>query len=402
MKVTITKSRAEGTVSAPPSKSVAHRALICAALSGGSVVKNLAFSKDIEATATCLHRMGATVEKAEGGLLFGALDPENTNNSQAFDCIESGSTLRFLLPLCMLSGRECTLIGSERLLSRPLSVYEEICRRDGIAFSNDGKEIKVSGTLKGGEYFVPGDISSQFITGLLFALPLCKKDSTLTVTGRFESASYVDITLDVLSHFGIKIERNGNVFRIMGNQRYSVCDYTVEGDCSNAAFLDGFNLLGGQVEVTGLRDDTLQGDRVYREMFSRLETEQNPVFDLSDCPDLGPVMFALAAANGGARFTGTRRIKIKQRDRGEAMKEELSKFSVKTEIYENEITVSGGLSAPKEPLCGHNDHRIVMALCLLCSLTGGTVLGAEAVEKSFPDFFEKLQSLKIGLTRDDT
>lgn len=403
MTVTVKKGRAEGFVTAPPSKSDAHRALISAALSGGCTVKNLAFSKDIEATVTCLHKMGAGVKPAEEGLYIGGLNPENVNNDEVLDCFESGSTLRFLLPLCMLSGKRCILTGSERLLSRPLSVYEDICRRDGIEFSNDGRRITVCGRLAGGDYEVPGDISSQFITGLLFALPLCGRDSRLTVQGRFESASYVDITLNVLARFGVSVTRTGNCFYIPGGQRFTGTEYTVEGDCSNAAFLDGFNLLGGNVTVGGLREETLQGDMVYREMFRRLRCEENPCFDLSDCPDLGPVMFALAAARGGARFVGTRRLKIKESDRGECMRRELAKFGITVIVGENEITVKKGeLSAPEVPLCGHNDHRIVMALCLLCTLTGGRVEGAEAVSKSFPDFFKKLQSLKIGIIRNDT
>ena len=403
MTVTFTPSAARGTVSAPPSKSDAHRALIAAALSDGCVVKNLAFSKDIEATATCLNKMGAVVEKANGGLLFGSLRPENIDNSQVFDCFESGSTLRFLLPLCMLSGKEYTFVGSGRLLARPLSVYEEICRRDGIRFENNGKKITVAGRLKGGDYSVPGNISSQFITGLLFALPLCENDSRLTVTGAFESASYVDITLGVLRRFGIEIGREGNVFSIKGGQTFRADEYTVEGDWSNAAFLDAFNLLGGNVTVTALSPDSAQGDRVYREMFARFGTEKCPVFDLSDCPDLAPLMFSLAAFFGGARFVGTKRLALKESDRGETMKEELSPFGAKLHIFDNEIVVEcEELHAPTRALYGQCDHRVVMALSVLCSRFGGTITGAEAVEKSFPDFFSKLKSLTIGLVTDDT
>ena len=403
MTVKIYPSVASGTVSAPPSKSAAHRALICAALTDGCCVNNIAYSQDIKATLGCLQALGAKIEKNGDAVFLGSLSPENIQDSALLDCFESGSTLRFMLPLCMLAGKEITLCGSERLLSRPLSVYEDICRKDGIDFSNDGKAVRVCGRLKGGEYSVPGDISSQFITGLLFALPLCEKDSVLTVTGSFESASYVDITLSMLSRFTIDIKRDGNVFYIKGGQRYTGCDHTVEGDCSNAAFLDGFNLLGGSVTVEGLSPDTLQGDRVYKDMFGRLEKENTPCFDLSDCPDLAPVMFALAAAKGGAEFTGTKRLKIKESDRAAAMQQELAKFSIEAVVGDNTVSIKcGKITAPRQTLCGHNDHRIVMALALLCSLTGGEIEGAEAVSKSFPDFFTKIELLGIGLEQNGT
>ena len=172
--------------------------------------------------------------------------------------------------------------------------------------------------------------------------------------------------------------------------------YTVEGDCSNAAFLEGFNLLGGQVQVMGINPNTLQGDRVYQQMFCQLQAGHRE-FDLSDCPDLGPVMFALAAAKGGAHFTGTARLRIKESDRSSAMAAELKKFGIEVLVEQDTVTVKKGvLQAPTEPLCGHNDHRIVMALALLCCVTGGEIHGAEAVSKSFPDFFDKIRSLQVG------
>ncbi len=401
MTVTVKKSKAKGVITAPPSKSVAHRALICAALSNCSIVKNIAFSKDITATLESLEALGADVQVLGDSVKIGGLNIKNLNNDKPLPCNESGSTLRFLLPICMCDGKEITLCGTEKLFTRPLSIYKEICENAGIYYSQEETSVTVGGELKSGEYSVRGDISSQFITGLLYTLPLLEGDSKIIVTGNFESESYVDITLDVLSGFGIKIVKNENVFYIKGNQKYKNTEITVEGDCSNAAFLEAFNLLGGEVEVLGINEHTLQGDRVYKDMFSALKQGKKE-FDLSDCPDLAPVMFALSAYMGGAHFVGTNRLKIKESDRGAAMAAELEKFGAQVLIGKNEIQVMGGnLHTPTEILCGHNDHRIVMALTILCSVYGGTISGAEAVSKSYPDFFNKIKSLGIGIEQND-
>ncbi len=399
MKVIIEKSKAEGEVFAPPSKSMAHRALICGALSGKSFINNIAYSKDISATLDCLMKMGAYTETTENGVTIGSLDPFSTKEGTELYCNESGSTLRFLIPLCLLSGKKVVLTGSSRLFERPLTVYEDICRQQNILFEKNEDSLAVCGKLKSGKYTVPGDISSQFITGLMFALPLLDGDSELSVTGKFESESYIDLTLSALSAFGIEITRKGNTFYIKGGQKYLSNEYKVEGDCSNAAFVDGLNYLGGNVRVLGLNENTLQGDRVYKDIYNRLEKGEKE-FDLSDCPDLAPVLFAVAAYKGGAFFTGTARLKIKESDRAEAMKTELAKFGITVNIGDNSVEIEKGqIKKPECELYGHNDHRIVMSLALLCTLTGGIIEGAEAVSKSFPDFFEKLSSLKVGITK---
>lgn len=397
MNVQILPSVAAGSVSAPPSKSTAHRALICGALSRGSRITNLAASEDIKATLSCLKALGAQVTETENGVYIGGADVFCPPEGAVLNCNESGSTLRFLLPLCLLSGKEITLTGTERLLSRPLSIYEDICKEQGIAFTKTTGSVTVQGKLKSGGYQVPGNISSQFITGLLYTLPLLPGDSRLEVTGAFESASYIDLTLSALADFGIQITRQENTFFIPGNQRYQAADYTVEGDMSNAAFLEGFNLLGGNVCVEGILENSLQGDRVYMQMFREL-SQGKKEFDLSDCPDLAPVMFALSAFCGGAVFTGTRRLKLKESDRAEAMAAELKKLGIASTIEENSVEIHpGSLSAPTEPLQGHNDHRIVMALSLLLTKTGGCIEGAQAVKKSYPDFFDVIKNLGIGM-----
>ncbi len=397
MRVKINPSKAEGTVKAPPSKSLAHRALISGAFTNGSEITNIAFSKDISATLSCLESLGAEIEINKDSVKIGALDLMNVRDNIELFCNESGSTLRFMIPICLLSGKKITLKGAKRLFERPLGIYEEICKSQNILFEKKEDSLTVCGKLSSGNYRIPGDISSQFITGLLFALPLADGFSILEITGKFESASYIDLTLDVLSKFGIRITRMANRFIIAGNQRYRNFNYKVEGDCSNAAFLEAFNYLGGSVNVDGIFDNTLQGDRVYKQIFEDIQNGKKE-FDLSDCPDLGPILFAFAAAKGGAKFNSTARLKIKESDRAEAMKAELAKFGINVIVEENTVTIENGmLNKPTEILNGHNDHRIVMSLAVLSSLTGGEIQGAEAVTKSFPDFFEILKTLKLGI-----
>lgn len=389
----ILSSRAKGRVLAPPSKSMAHRLIIAAALSEKSEISNIAFSDDINATVDCLKGLGAAISKKEdrvtaGGLLKGEKQRE-------IYCNESGSTLRFLIPLCLLSGGEITLKGTKRLFERPLSVYEQIFKSQNISYTKGEGFLTLEGALKSGEYKIRGDISSQFITGLLYALPLLCSDSKIIIEGRLESRPYIDLTLSALSLFGIVVTEESDGFFIKGNQHYKSLSAGVEGDYSNAAFLDGFNLIGGDVEVLGLDEDSLQGDRVYRQIYRELKSGKKQ-FDISDCPDLAPVLFTLSAVLGGAVFNGTKRLKLKESDRGEVMKQELSKFGIELTINENSVEVKeGGICTPKEILLSHNDHRVVMSLALLCSLYGGKIDGCEAVNKSFPDFFEKIKSLGI-------
>ena len=396
MIATIEKGTAYGRVEAPPSKSVSHRYLICGALSGGSVIENVAFSEDIKATLNCLGALGAEYEIDGGTVKIGGISPDKAVKCAELFCNESGSTLRFLIPLCLLFGQKITLKGTQRLMSRSLAVYKEMCLSQGIEFTEDKESVTVCGKLTAGKYSVRGDVSSQFISGLMFALPLLPDDSIIDITGALESGSYLGMTVKALAEFGVRISRTDeHTIFIKGNQTYKPRTLRVEGDYSNAAFFEAFNSVGGNVAVAGLKKDTCQGDAVYRKLFGKL-VRGCPEIDISDCPDLAPVLMAVAAANNGVKLIGTHRLKIKESDRGAAMAEELAKFGCNTEVWENEITVHPrALKTPELPLSGHNDHRIVMALSLLCSITGGSIYGAEAVNKSFPDYFRKLASLGI-------
>ena len=399
MRVTVFPSQANGAVSAPPSKSMAHRLLISAGLAmGNSKVFGISHCEDVLATLDCLSALGADCRVEGDCVTVGGFDAKQAAPKLPLVCRESGSTLRFMLPIALLSGSTVTLQGAPSLLARPMDIYETLCRERSLFFEQTQEGITVKGPLTGGIYTLPGNVSSQFISGLLFALPLCKGDSEIRLTPPVESRSYVDLTLCALHAFGIRAAwKDGTTLFVQGSQTYQPQTIPVEGDCSNAAFLDALGLLGGNVTVNGLSEDSLQGDRIYRAHFAALKNG-HPTVSLADCPDLGPILFTLAAALNGAVFTDTRRLRIKESDRVACMAEELEKFGARLRIEDNTVTVEKtALHAPTQPLNGHNDHRIVMSMAVLASRFGGTVIGAEAVAKSFPDFFEKLVSLGIRL-----
>lgn len=381
---------ASGVVKAPPSKSFAHRLIIGAGLSSGeSVITGVEKSEDILATLDCIRALGAKAELCGGVLKISSARAEG--GIPTLPCRESGSTLRFFLPIALALNGKAHLTGTKRLIERGVGIYEDIFKEKGISVESTDESVIASGTLCGGSYKLRGDVSSQFVTGLLFALPLLSEDSVLELIPPVESRSYINITLGVLKNFGIQIEEKcKNRFFIKGGQSYMAGHFDVEGDWSNAAFLYGFNLIGGNVSVEGLNGNSLQGDKICLEYFEALKEEKE--IDLSDCPDLAPVLFALAAALGKGSFVGTKRLAIKESNRALVMKTELLKFGVETEIFENAVKIrASGLKKPKEAIFSHNDHRIVMALCLLLSKTGGEIENAEAVNKSFPDFFEKIK-----------
>ncbi len=400
MNVHISKGFSHGTVKAPPSKSMAHRNLICAALSDGkSTVRGISMSQDVSATVDCLTALGARFDFDGENVSVSGASLHSVPDGTVLYCRESGSTLRFMLPLCLIGGAEVTLVGSRRLMQRPMDVYRLLCIERGIDYSSGDGFVKVKGRLASGRYDIAGDVSSQFVSGLLFALPLLDGDSIINLSGRIESRSYIDLTLCALHRSGIEAYwRDERSLFVKGGGRYSAVDTTVEGDYSNAAFLSALDVLGGSVTVNGLSADTVQGDAVYGRYFDMLKNGA-PSLDISDCPDLGPILIALAAALNGAVLTGTNRLRIKESDRGAAMAAELAKFGAKIELGDGIITVRGGLHAPSEVLCGHGDHRIVMALATLLTLFGGDISGAEAVNKSFPDYFEVLSSLGIEVKK---
>ncbi|MBR5896214.1 MAG: 3-phosphoshikimate 1-carboxyvinyltransferase, partial [Lachnospiraceae bacterium] len=283
MRVKIYKSRAEGTVTASPSKSMAHRDIIAATLANGtSVISNVAYSEDIKATIDCAKELGATVHVGEDCAIVTGAFPYDGGKVRKFYCRESGSTLRFFMGIAMGLGGKNIFYGSEKLLSRPLDIYENICREYGIKFDRYEDRIETEGSLNPGVFKIPGDVSSQFITGLLFVLPLLDGDSVILLLPPVESRSYINLTVKALKDFGINIIwKDDKTLFIKGGNAYTARDITVEGDYSNAAFLDAFNVLGGDVGVEGLDEESLQGDRVYREYFEELKNGPANL-DLSD------------------------------------------------------------------------------------------------------------------------
>lgn len=369
--------------------------IICAALAEGeSHLSGIAQSDDILATLDCIKALGADCKLCENGLtVFGGI---KSAENKSFPCRESASTLRFFIPLALLGSGQNSFTGSARLIERGADLYEKVL--GNVSFEKHADGITADGQLVAGNYRIQGNISSQYISGLLLALPLLSESSTLEIIPPVESRSYIDMTVDVMKMFGVTVEENENKFFIKGNQKYKNGNFSVEGDWSNAAVFYALNFLGNNIEINGLNKNSIQGDRICVELLERLDGE-NPIIDVSDCPDLAPVLFAAAAAKHGAVFTGTKRLKIKESDRAEAMAEELAKFGINVSVEKNRVTVFGGkLKAPIQTLNGHSDHRIVMALSMLLTLTGGTLDGAESISKSYPDFFENLEKLRADIT----
>ncbi len=395
MNITILPSKANGEIKAQPSKSMAHRLIVAAILAKGkSVIKNVVMSEDIGATLSAAAAFGAKYE-ISGDKITVISDGFSPEKNAVVDCNESGSTLRFLIPVALTADFPIVFTGKPRLMERPLSEYENICKKERLLFERGDGKITVCGKLTAGYFEIRGDVSSQYITGLLFALPLLGGDSVLKILPPVESRSYIDLTFETLDLAKIKYEKDGNSVRIFRNRQYSPITQTVEGDFSNAAFPDAFGLIGGDVTVTGLSENSKQGDSVYREYYRKLNGG-TPVLDIGNCPDLAPVLLAVAALKNGATLENTARLRYKESDRGNAMKEELEKFGADITVEDNRITVKKApLHFPTSPLSSHNDHRIAMALSVICSVTGGTITGAEAVRKSYPDYWKDLEKLGI-------
>ena len=391
----------KGNLVARPSKSFAHRYLIAAALSNDeSVISNVDFSNDIIATLNCIHAYGKKhyreFEKHEVHF-----SNECTKNfDPTFDCKESVTTIRIFMPIALRKYDKATFIGSDRLIERGIDIYENIFKY--VTFYKDKYSIKTKGTINAGHFELPGNISSQYISGLLYALPLLDGDSEIVITTELESTNYILMTLEVLKNYGIQIETNLNrmgefhepvYFKIKGKQKYSAHNFSIEGDYSNAAFIDAFNYFGNAINLTGLNPDSLQSDKVYKKYFDMLDNEFSEI-DISNCIDLGPILITFAALKNGAKFTGTSRLKIKESDRGNVIAEELKKCGADITVLENEIIVNKKeLHSSTTPFDSHNDHRIAMALSLLSTQFDIEIAGSECVSKSYPGYFDDLKSL---------
>lgn len=392
MIITIYPSLAKGEIKAPPSKSYAHRFLIASTLANKeSKIYNIELSNDIKATISCLSSLGYEF-KYKGNSI--SIKPTN-NKGNEFNANESGSTLRFLIPLLLNKTGEFTINGTKKLFSRGLDEYITLFNNQGIQYELKDDSLWAKGSFKPGTYHIDASKSSQYVTGLLFLLPTLNEDSELHLENNISSRPYIDLTLYTLSKYGVLVEEKDNVFYIKGNQTYIAQDIEVEGDYSNAAFLDAFNLIGGDVNVTGLNPSSLQGDKAYKRYFKDIK-EGCPSIDLENIIDLGPILFAMASINNGATFVNINRLRIKESDRVKDMLSLLDKFNVKYLEEDNKLTIyKSEIKAPKEMLKVANDHRIVMSMAVLLSKYGGSTDNIEAVNKSYPNFFNDIRKLGI-------
>ncbi|MCF0172834.1 MAG: 3-phosphoshikimate 1-carboxyvinyltransferase [Bacteroidales bacterium] len=400
----IYKSVAAGVVDAPCSKSYAHRNLLAAFLSSrsgeGCTVRDVELSNDVSATLDCIRALGGRFRYEDGAIVMEPSAPVDCQMPELC-CRESGSTLRFFIPVALALCGKARFAGTSRLMSRGLGVYEKLFAERGISWNATETSLTVEGCLSAGEYVVEGNVSSQFITGLMFALPLLEGDSIIRIAPSLESRPYLEITLDVLRKVNVDVRMDGCNIYVKGGAEYDVKCLVCEKDWSNAAFLDSLNELGGKVEVRGLNEFSCQGDRIYREHFKSI-SEGTPTIDIGNCIDLGPVLFALAAVKQGATFLGTARLRIKESDRIADLCSELAKIGVRSRVEENSVTIYPLSPDAVHKLEGadvgfdsHNDHRIAMSLTLLATLFGATLDGSGAVDKSYPGFYDDLAKLGI-------
>lgn len=400
MDVRITPRSLSGAVTPPPSKSMTHRLLIAAALGGGvSAVENVVLSRDVEATLRSLAALGASWKQSAPGVLqmtgFGG--HYTGSDLPRFDCGESGSTLRFLLPVALSTAGGGVFTGRGRLLNRPLEPYFELFDERGVTHALHGGALAVGGTLRSGEYRLPGNVSSQFFTGLLFALPLLDGPSRIVPTSPVESRSYLSLTLDALAAAGVSVSEDPS---LSGAFSVSPAVYhpfvrTVEPDWSQAAFWYAANFLNGDVKPEGLHFDSLQGDRVVADLYWKLARPGDTEIDLSDCPDLlAPLAVMAAVRRGETRFTHAARLRFKESDRLRTVTALLRALGCAAEEGPDTLTVRGGELAGGT-VDGAGDHRIVMAAAVAACACAGPVLirGAEAVDKSYPSFWDDYQRL---------
>lgn len=403
-----------GEVTPPPSKSQAHRLLICAALAVEpcSIVCN-SVNDDIMATIRCLNALGARITFSSG--VFD-VQPIELVKGGTLDCGESGSTLRFLMSVAAVLGADATFTGVGKLPQRPMGALTDVLAAHGMAFERhtyDELPVTCSGTLQGGKFTLPGNVSSQYLTGLLFALPLATVDSEIEVTGGLTSASYIDMTIDALRTAGISVERRNNIFTIKGNQQYRMPErVVVEGDWSSAAFWVVAGIIGKQpVTVCGMNNESLQGDSAIvdhlRSMGAFITVEDGRVaavpshlfgaeLDCMDTPDLVPILsVAAAVAQGTTTFINVGRLRFKESDRLAAMKSVLASFGITSSVGEDTFTVYGGEPVALTPVESFGDHRIAMSAAILSTVAKEitTINGSGCVAKSYPSFFEDFASL---------
>lgn len=423
-KLKLEPAKISGKVKIPPSKSFAHRALLCAALGGGNVkIYNFSESRDMIATENFLSAMGLECIPEEPNSLFVKKERELSNEPKTVDCIESGSTLRFVIPIAAALGMDCTFVGSGRLPERPIGVYTDLLPKHGVKCESlkEGFSLplRVSGKLTAGDFEVPGNISSQFITGLMYALPLLDGDSRIIITTELQSESYLNITSSVLEKFGVKVERTDYGYFVPGNQHYKAIDYVTEGDWSQAAFfltLGAFSQKG--ILIEGLNPESVQGDKAILDIYKKIGLDisyidgnlfvRNPhadkphlglkavSFNASDIPDAVPAISAvLTLADGISKISGAARLRIKECDRLKAICEEFSSVGGKLEEKADGLVIHGVEKLTGGEINGYNDHRIVMTGACLSAVAKGEIFVSHplSINKSYPYFYKDFKGL---------
>ncbi len=399
MNIVITPKSLSGKIVIPPSKSISHRALICAALcSGESEITGVLQCEDTDATIDALTALGAEIRTEDGVTYVKGI--EKAPEYAEIDCRESGSTLRFLIPVAAALGVEAVFTGCGQLPTRPITPYLEQFPKHGVTFVSSTLPYHIKGRLTAGVYPVTGDISSQFITGLMFAMPLLEGNSTIQLTSPLQSKPYADITVQCMRSFGIEtLEFNGN-YSIKGIQKYKPAKFTVEGDCSQAAFFAVANELGSSVELAGINRNSVQGDRAVFDIIDRTIKINGSYsgfdIDASDIPDLVPILTVLAAfADGDSHIRGCRRLRIKESDRLVSISTALNSLGANVRVVNDELEITGVKELSGGVCSSFNDHRIAMSLAIAsqrCTDTL-TITGAECVAKSYPTFFEDFRAL---------
>jgi len=392
MDICIKPSLLSGRVEIPASKSCAHRAIICASLAeGSSVIRGVTMSKDIEATIGAMSALGAEITVSGSTVTVNGIS--SSTKKAVVDCNESGSTLRFVIPIAAALGIEAEFFGRGRLPERPIDIYSRELGRKGISFLTEKMPYRIAGRLEGGRYEIEGDVSSQFVTGLLFALPLLDEDSELMLTSHLESRPYVDITIDILKRFGIAVDETENGFRICGGQKYIPHDEKIEGDYSQAAFFFVANALGSDIEIGNLSAESVQGDRRILDIIRDMSIGGSLGSfraDCSDIPDLVPVLAVLGAfGSGESVIYNAKRLRIKESDRLATTAAMLNELGGDVRVTDDGLIITPTGAMHGGVISSAGDHRIVMAAAVAATRTDGEVIikGAEAAEKSYPDFF---------------
>jgi len=405
MNLTITPTKLQGAVTPPPSKSQAHRVLIAAALAeGDSLLRNVAHSKDIDATRRCLEELGAGFEETADGLVvhgMGAnvMSPMRRMAYPHLDCGESGSTLRFLIPVALAVRGGGVFTGQGRLMERPLGPYFDLFKEKGISYELKDGTLTVGGVLEPGEYRLPGNVSSQFFSGLLFALPLVGGPSAIIPTTMLESEAYITMTCQAQAMFGVQGAATMSLppqYHTFGNQTYRAADVTVEADWSQAAFWYAAKSLGSSVEVNGLDVASIQGDRAIVDWFVSLSQPGDVDIDVSQCPDLVPALAVMGLVREGTtRLGNAARLRMKESDRLASTAAMVNALGGQAEELSDGLVIHGVSALRGGTVDACNDHRIAMAAAIAATRCEGavTVLGAECVSKSYPDFWEEYERL---------